>query len=35
MLQIRATNLSIGYNFHPVLRNLNFSIDFKIFLWYL
>ncbi len=28
MLQIRATNLSIGYNFHPVLRNLNFSIDY-------
>lgn len=28
MLQIRATNLSIGYNFHPVLRNLNFSIEY-------
>ena len=28
MLQIRATNLPIGYNFHPVLRNLNFSIEY-------
>ena len=28
MLQIKATNLTIGYNFHPILRNLNFSIEY-------
>lgn len=32
MMQLEAQNLSIGYNFHPVLKNINFKIEYGDFI---
>ena len=31
MVQIRATNLSIGYNFHSIFKKINFTIEYGDF----
>ena len=31
MIQIKATNLSIGYNFHSIFKKINFSIEYGDF----
>ena len=31
MIQIKASKLSIGYNFHTIVKNINFSIEYGDF----
>ena len=31
MIQIKATNLSIGYNFHSIFKKINFTIEYGDF----
>lgn len=32
MVQIEAKNISIGYNYHPILKNINFKIEYGDFI---